>query len=265
MAELEIFDVFLCHNSLDKDRVRKLAKELRQRGLKPWLDTEQLQPGLDWQPLIEHQIKTTCAAAVIVGSNGLGPWMQEEMYGFLRAYVKRKVPVIPTLLETCPSPPELPVFLEGKTWVDFRTRPAEAMTKLIWGITGQRPPYEEEAPVPAAQPAGVAHAAEPALASLLRGAWSMAAASATGAVTRLEFFENGTFAGSAGGAQLTKPTLEGTWSVTANQLSLKGRRIAQNQAVPYSLTVTIDRKAPYLSGVSELGERLVFRPLNSKT
>ena len=44
------FDVFLSHNSRDKNQVKELAKLLRARGLKCWLDVDDLVPGEMWQP-----------------------------------------------------------------------------------------------------------------------------------------------------------------------------------------------------------------------
>ena len=35
---MEIFDVFLCHNSADEPAVRKIARMLVEEGIKPWLD-----------------------------------------------------------------------------------------------------------------------------------------------------------------------------------------------------------------------------------
>jgi hypothetical protein len=34
--------------------------------------------------------------------------------------------------------PQLPIFLEGMTWVDFRKEDPNPMERLIWGITGER-------------------------------------------------------------------------------------------------------------------------------
>jgi hypothetical protein len=50
------FDVFLCHNSKDKPAVRKVARSLEARKIRPWLDEEQLRPGLAWQVALEDQI-----------------------------------------------------------------------------------------------------------------------------------------------------------------------------------------------------------------
>ncbi|MFC5861960.1 toll/interleukin-1 receptor domain-containing protein [Acidicapsa dinghuensis] len=133
------FDVFLCHNSADKPAVRRIGEELKQRGILPWLDVEELPPGVPWMPLLEQQIHQIRAAAVCVGSAGIGPWQEQEIMGFLRAFVKRGVPVIPVVLADAMMTPELPVFLSSMTWVDFRRVDLDPMERLVWGITGKRP------------------------------------------------------------------------------------------------------------------------------
>ena len=92
------FDVFLCHNVADKPAVRELGARLRERGLLPWLDVEQLQPGRPWQQELERRIGDIGAAAVLVGSSGVGPWQSQEIMAFLREFVERDCPVIPVLL-----------------------------------------------------------------------------------------------------------------------------------------------------------------------
>ena len=70
------FDVFLCYNSDDKPAIREVAKQLRENGLKPWLDEEQLRPGVPWQRALEEQIENIQAAAVFAGPSGMGPWQE---------------------------------------------------------------------------------------------------------------------------------------------------------------------------------------------
>lgn len=132
-------DVFLCHNSQDKRAVKEIAERLKARGIRPWLDEWQLRPGLPWQRALEKQIRAIGSAAVFVGESGFGPWHNLELEGFLRQFVKRSCPVIPVILSTCPKRPELPVFLEGMTWVDFRKQDPDPLKQLIWGITGKQP------------------------------------------------------------------------------------------------------------------------------
>lgn len=133
------FDVFLCHNSGDKPAVKRIGQQLKESGLLPWLDVWELPPGQPWQWLLEQQIGNIRAAAVFVGAAGLGPWQEQELYGFLREFVERKVPVIPVLLPDAPAKPELPIFLRAMTWVDFRADDPDPFAQLLWGITGERP------------------------------------------------------------------------------------------------------------------------------
>ena len=133
------FDVFLCHNSADKPAVERIRQQLLDQGILAWLDVKELAPGKPWQPELERQIKNMGSAAVFVGAAGIGPWQQREMYGFLDEFVNRDVPVIPVLLPDAPLKPDLPPFLRGMTWVDFRVEQPDPLRCLIWGITGTRP------------------------------------------------------------------------------------------------------------------------------
>ena len=134
------FDVFLSHNSQDKPAVRELAKALGERGLMVWLDEEQLQPGLNWQPGLEKGIRQSGSAAVLIGGDGLGPWQDAEMQALLNLAVKEDRPVIPVLLPSAPEKPELPLFLQSRTWVDLRPNLNQHnLGRLVWGITGSKP------------------------------------------------------------------------------------------------------------------------------
>jgi small GTP-binding protein len=132
------FDVFLCHNSADKSEVMKIGERLKERGLLPWLDVWDLRPGLPWQRKLSEQIGQIKSAAVFVGGEGVGPWQQEEIEAFLNEFVGRGCPVIPVILPDAPRKPALPIFLKGRTWVDFRSEELDPFERLVWGITGER-------------------------------------------------------------------------------------------------------------------------------
>lgn len=137
MARTEHFDVFLSHNSKDKPTVIQLSDELRTRGLRVWLDVEELIPGRPFQQALERVIQTTASAAILVGKDGLGPWEIPEMRACLQEFVRRALPVIPVFLPGAPTSPELPLFLREFIWVDLRdgiTKPG--IDRLVWGITG---------------------------------------------------------------------------------------------------------------------------------
>ena len=118
--------------------VRQIGEHIKQHGLTPWIDVEQLRPGLPWQNALEEQIQQIKAVVVCVGPNGPGPWQDLEVQAFIRQFVKRNCPVIPVILPDCKETPALPSFLEGMMWVDFRTSDPDPLQNLIWGITGER-------------------------------------------------------------------------------------------------------------------------------
>ncbi|MEO0540971.1 MAG: toll/interleukin-1 receptor domain-containing protein, partial [Cyanobacteria bacterium P01_A01_bin.105] len=145
------FDVFLCHNSEDKPAVIEIAEQLQAQGLKSWLDVWELRPGAIWQYALEQQIESIGAAAVFVGAHGFGPWQSEEVYAFLQEFIRRHCPVIPVILPQTKKPPELPIFLRNRHWVDFRLPEPAPLEQLTWGITGRRPselsPTTESMPI----------------------------------------------------------------------------------------------------------------------
>ena len=135
------FDVFLSHNSKDKPAVIALAQRLQAHGIKVWLDVWELRPGHPWQEALEEIISSSRSAAVLVGMEGIGPWEDAEMSACLDEFVHRKMPVIPLLLPGCPKTPELPMLLRRFTWVDCRDgKEEEGFYRLIWGLTGNKPP-----------------------------------------------------------------------------------------------------------------------------
>jgi len=142
------FDIFLSHNSKDKALVRELNVELKERGVRTWLDEEQLVPGRPWQDALEVIIKIAKTAAVIVGPSGLGPWEIPEMRACLTQFVERELPVIPILLPGTPAKPRLPLFLRAFTWVDLTSGiTAAGIDRIIWGVTGSRT-GDESPPLP---------------------------------------------------------------------------------------------------------------------
>jgi tetratricopeptide (TPR) repeat protein len=139
LGKVHKYDVFLCYNSKDGSVVEEIAKRLKGRGFRVWLDKWELQPGLSFSHVTEELFERIESAAVFVGKSGTGPWQDLEQETFLRQLVRTWRPVIPVLLRNCPKKPRLPRFLEAYHWVDFRKSSPDPMENLIWGITGIRP------------------------------------------------------------------------------------------------------------------------------
>lgn len=132
------FDVFLCHNSKDKDSIRKLNTRLKGHKVRTWLDEEQLRPGIPWQDELEAQIQSINTVIVAVGESGTGPWQDVEIRAFLAEFVRRRCPVILVLLPDCKAIPTLPLFLKLFTWVDLRKSQPDPFKLLLWGVTGKK-------------------------------------------------------------------------------------------------------------------------------
>jgi mannitol/fructose-specific phosphotransferase system IIA component (Ntr-type)/phosphotransferase system HPr-like phosphotransfer protein len=148
------FDVFLSHNSSDKVIVRELKHRLSIRELKVWLDEDELRPGMRWQEHLELGIRASKSVVVVVGKNGLGPWEIQEMHSALILAVSNNRPVIPVLLPDAPLEPKFPMFLEIRTYVRLDAKwTEEAIGRIVWGITGNKPaPAERPAPLADLQP-----------------------------------------------------------------------------------------------------------------
>ena len=140
--ETQDYDVFLCYNSADKERVKAIGEQLKERGILPWLDVWEIRPGTRWQPELEKQIKSIKSAAVFIGPKGRGPWQDVEIEALLMQLVKRKCPIIPVILEGRQGQPQLPPFLGTVHIVDMRQPDPEPFRQLVWGITGEKSPAE---------------------------------------------------------------------------------------------------------------------------
>jgi WD40 repeat protein len=137
------FDVFLSHSSVDKAVVARFADLLRARGLRPWLDVEQVVPGVRFQADLGAGLGACRSLAVFVGEHDVGAWVVEEV----DAAVARAVgdPLFRVFLVLLPGAPEpfdatgLHAFLSQRTWVDLRRvdAPEVAADLLARAVRGE--------------------------------------------------------------------------------------------------------------------------------
>ncbi len=105
--------VFLCHSSADKPAVRELYQKLRaEPRISPWLDEEELFPGMDWNLEIEKAIEATDVILVCLSNNSITKegYVQREIRIALD-YADYKPEgtlfIIPVRLEECTPPKRL--------------------------------------------------------------------------------------------------------------------------------------------------------------
>ncbi|MBF0382639.1 MAG: toll/interleukin-1 receptor domain-containing protein [Magnetococcales bacterium] len=130
----EKFDVFMCHNNKDKNNIKAISNKLKQNGLNPWLDIEQILPGEIWQDKIENIIPNINSAAIFVGKNGIGPWHNQEIRAILSEFANSNKRLIPVILPDCSKPPILPLFLRQMHYVDMRDLEPDPIELLTRGI-----------------------------------------------------------------------------------------------------------------------------------
>lgn len=133
------YDSFFCHNSNDKPAVRRIARQLLQRGIRVWFDEWAIPPGVIWQDVLEQQIEEINSAVVFVGKSGIGPWQNYEIKALLDRFQDRGCRIIPAILPDAVNTPELPLFLKNHHYLDFRKSEPDPLTNLIWGITDEEP------------------------------------------------------------------------------------------------------------------------------
>ena len=133
MPSKKLLKVFLCHSSGDKPQVKVLHDFLLKSGAAPWLDSEQLLPGQDWnleinKALDDSDVILLCLSKKSVDKEG---YVQREMRIALDRALEMpegRIFLIPARLEEC----ELPHRLRSYQWVDlFTPQGLEKLTKSL--------------------------------------------------------------------------------------------------------------------------------------
>jgi hypothetical protein len=112
--------VFLCYARPDGATVKELYRFLSD-GFKPWMDTEDILPGLDWEPAIDKAIKHSDFFILCLSPNSIDRrgMMQKEMR---TAFEKKKemldddIYMIPVRLQECTVRDEK---IRQLQWVDL--------------------------------------------------------------------------------------------------------------------------------------------------
>jgi hypothetical protein len=129
-------EVFLCHASADKPKVRELYRDLRKRGIKPWLDEEDLLPGQEWDVEIAKALRSSDAIIICLSKNSVDKagYIQREIKFALDKALdmpEGRILLIPIRFEEC----EVPFRLARYQWVDlFET---SGFTKLMRALRYQ--------------------------------------------------------------------------------------------------------------------------------
>lgn len=110
--------IFLAHSSTDKAFVRRLAGDLRQRGVPVWFDEWEIRVGDSIVTKISEGIKSAGWLAVILSEASVNSeWVKRELNaGLMTELEARRVCVLPIRLDGC----TVPILLRDKRYADFR-------------------------------------------------------------------------------------------------------------------------------------------------
>jgi hypothetical protein len=110
--------VFLSHSSLDKAFVRRLAVDVRAKGIPVWLDQWELKIGDSLSGKIAQGIGESGWLAVVLSKQSVkSSWVQRELNAALALELRnRNVFVLPLVIDDC----DIPLFLLDKLYADFK-------------------------------------------------------------------------------------------------------------------------------------------------
>jgi WD40 repeat protein len=124
-----IHDVFLSHNSADKDQVRIIANRLKAAGLKVWFDEWNIQFGDDIFIAIENGLQESRTLILFLSDAALGSdWVTlERSSALFRDPINKERRFIPVLLSDC----SLPDTLRRYKYLDLRDNNPKSLVNLI--------------------------------------------------------------------------------------------------------------------------------------
>lgn len=133
------YDTFISYSRKDSEIILKIARNIRDYGLRVWFDEWCIRPGVMFQDAIESALPESKTIAVFIGKSGLNRWELIEMRVAVSLFVERNLPVIPCFLPGVDNL-NLPLFLREFQGIKFRSDDdIDAFGSLKWAITGIRP------------------------------------------------------------------------------------------------------------------------------
>lgn len=113
--------LFISYSNRDAAWAQKINELLRNRGVRTYLDTfdDEIQ-GNQFLGVIDRNIETACAVAVLIGSSGLSPMQRLEVDKAIILSATKGLRVVPVFLPEAAQSANLELFLECFSWIDLR-------------------------------------------------------------------------------------------------------------------------------------------------
>lgn len=141
------FDIFISYRSTDSVEAERLRDALEARGVRVWLDKDEIRPGDRFAEALENGLATSRAVGLLATSESIeSNWVKNEYYRALSLSTAGELQLIPLLFGHA----ELPGFLKDRTWINFQDGEYQRnVDKLVWpGITGRQVAFVSVSPGP---------------------------------------------------------------------------------------------------------------------
>jgi hypothetical protein len=124
--------IFLCHASRDKKFVRRLTRDLGKRGVKVWLDENDIHVGESIRSAIEHGLESAEYVGVVLSPSSIRrPWVNKEISAAIAIEAERNRDIILPILTGSVA---LPWLLADKKYADFTSNYARGLTSLMAAV-----------------------------------------------------------------------------------------------------------------------------------
>jgi 5'-deoxynucleotidase YfbR-like HD superfamily hydrolase len=129
--------IFICHSSQDKSAVRKLASELKRRGLTVWFDEKDIRVGQSIAQRIQEGLVQCDYLCIWLTKNSIeSGWVAKEWQSRIQEEISsHRTMILPALAEECCVPP----FLADKRYADFRTSFEDGVEQLVDALDREAP------------------------------------------------------------------------------------------------------------------------------
>lgn len=124
--------VFISYSHSDSEFTEKLARQLVAHNASVWLDKWELSVGDSLIERVQNAVEGSSALIVVISKASVeSEWCKKELNsGLLRELEEKRVVVMPALIEDC----DIPIFVRGKLYADFRTNFDEGLEAIIQSI-----------------------------------------------------------------------------------------------------------------------------------
>ena len=121
--------LFISYSSKDKNFVKRLARDLRMRGIKVWVDFWEIKVGDSIVAKIEDAIQDNDYFAVVLTPTSVkSNWVKKELAaGLIKELEEKSVVVLPLLAKKCRIPP----LMKDKKYADFVTNYRKGLQELL--------------------------------------------------------------------------------------------------------------------------------------